>query len=35
MVIGNEKIKHLTEEMDKIEKDFSYLLNPSQLPIAY
>jgi hypothetical protein len=35
MVIGNEKIKHLMDEMEKIEKDFSYLLNPSHLPIAY
>ncbi|KAM3136644.1 hypothetical protein pb186bvf_011280 [Paramecium bursaria] len=30
-----EKIKSSEEEVDKMEKDFSYLLNPVQLPQAY
>ena len=31
----NDKIKSIDEEVDKMEKDFSYLLNPVQLPSAY
>ena len=30
-----DRIKIVNQELDKIEKDFAYLLNPSQLPNAY
>jgi hypothetical protein len=28
----NDKIRLIDEEVEKMEKDFSYLLNPTQLP---
>lgn len=31
----NEKIKSIDDDVEKMEKDFSYLLNPTQLPLAY
>jgi len=34
-MISNEKMKHMNEEIDKMDKEFSYLLNPSHLPGAY
>ncbi len=34
-MLSLEKMKKLNEEVDKLEKDFSYLLNPSHLPAAY
>lgn len=34
-VVNGEKMKKLQEDMEKVEKNFSYLLNPSLLPQAY
>lgn len=34
-MISNEKMKQINDEIDKMEKEFSYLLNPSLLPTAY
>lgn len=34
-IMTNEKMKKLMEELEKVEKNFSYLLNPSLLPTAY
>jgi len=34
-MLSLEKMKKLNEDVEKLEKDFSYLLNPSHLPGAY
>lgn len=31
----NERVKKLDEEIEKMDKNFSYLMNPSLLPSAY
>jgi len=34
-IIQNEKFKQISDDIDKMEKDFSYLLNPTLLPASY
>lgn len=34
-LINTKKAVSLNQEISKLEKDFTYLLNPSKLPIAY